>query len=413
MSTTNRPDLGTHAVVSRVEVDVSMRSDEFIEDPLASYAVLRGECPVAWSRPDNQWMITSYDNAKTVFQDHQHFSNEAYRRPGQPPLLVLAQDPPIHSHYRRLLTAFFAPTITEALLPKLEAYSDELFDRFIESGSADLILQYGNPLPALLVLEQCGLPTDEWTKFAEPNHAVQYERPGTPGFERALAGMRWIAGELYAAAAARRADPRDDLTSHLATATVNGDLVPLEDVAGILMTIIGGGVDTTTSLYANALRYLHANHEARDRLIADPGLIPSACEEFLRHFAPAQAMSREVRGDSVVGAQVLADGDRVSVCVASANRDPDAFPDPDAMVLDRFPNRHASFGLGIHRCLGSHVARAMIQLMLRHTLERAPDFVIDEAGARPYGSPIVNGWITMPATFTPGRKRATSSTLSI
>ena len=120
-----------------------------------------------------------------------------------------------------------------------------------------------------------------------------------------------------------------------------------------------------------------------------------------------------MRGGFELDGQELAHGDRVSVCIASANRDPSAFPDPDEMILDRFPNRHASFGLGIHRCLGSHVARAMIQLMLRHTLARVPDYVIDEAGARPYGSPIVNGWITMPATFTPGQPQALIATLPV
>jgi cytochrome P450 len=396
----------------RAVTTVSMQSDEFLDDPLGQYGAMREQCPVIWSEPDQYWIVTSMDAVRDVMQDAATFSNEAYRQPGRPPLLVLSQDPPIHTAYRRLLLAYFAPAFTEQLRPKLEAYSEELFDRFTESGQADLVIDYGNPIPALVVLEQCGLPTEQWWQFAEPNHAIFYEQPGTPGYQRALAGMQWIAQQLAATAAQRRAEPRDDLTSHLATATVDGELLPLQDVAGILMTIVGGGVDTTTSLYANAVRYLSGNQEARTYLQRHPDQIPDATEEFLRRYAPAQAMSRMVRGGAcVVAGQTLDDGDHLRVSVAAANHDETTFPDADSVRFDRAGNRHASFGLGIHRCIGSHLARAMLHVMIRHTLERVPDYVVDTDRARPYRSATVNGWVTMPATFTPTPKRATTTIL--
>jgi len=388
---------------ARAVIDFASRSAAYLSDPLGTYEELRGRCPVGWSETDNAWVVASYDAVYQVMQDHEAFSNEAYGRgTDAPTLLVLAQDPPIHSKYRRLLNPWFSPGVVDRLRPKMEAYSTELLDRVVERGSCDLVLDYGNPFPALVVLELCGLPTDEWLRFAEPNHALQYTTPGSPEHNEAIAGMQWIAGQIFATATARRDDPRDDLISTLATAEVDGEPVPIADVVGITMTVVGGGVDTTTSLYANAMRFLSQDGEARRRLLDEPDLIPSACEEFLRHFTPAQIVSREARKPVDVAGQTLCPGELLQVAVVSANHDEEAFPDAHEVQLDRFPNRHAAFGLGIHRCVGSNVARAMVQLMVRHTLERMPDYRIDEAVARHYGGPIVNGWITMPATFPAG-----------
>lgn len=391
---------------SRAIADVAIRSPDYLRDPMGAYARLRSECPVAWSEQDQSWMISTYEAVHRALQDNETFSNEAYSAEAAgPKLLVLGQDPPIHSKYRRLLNPWFSPGVVERLGPKMDVYSTELFDRVIERGECDIVLEYGNPYPALVVLELCGLPMDEWLRFAEPNHALQYAAPGTPAHQEAIEGMKWIAGQIHHVAAARRDDPRDDLISELATAEVDGELIPLEDVVGITLTVVGGGVDTTTSLYANALRYLHHHHGDRDRLIRRPDLVPTACEEFLREFAPAQILSRSVRKEIDLEGQRLCPGERVNVAIVAANHDENAFPAAAHIDIERSPNRHAAFGIGIHRCVGSHLARAMIVLMIQHTLARMPDYVIDEAGARHYGQPIVNGWVNMPVTFTPASRQ--------
>jgi cytochrome P450 len=390
---------------TRAIADVAIRSPQYLRDPMGAFARLRSECPVAWSEQDQSWMISTYEAAHRTLQDSEAFSNEAYNTESSPNLLVLGQDPPIHSQYRRLLNPWLSPGVTERLMPKIEAYSTELLDRVVERGQCDVVLEYGNPYPALVVLELCGLPMDEWLRFAEPNHALQYAEPGTPAHQEAIDGMIWIAGQIHQVAAARREDPRDDLISALATADVDGQLVPLEDVVGITLTVVGGGVDTTTSLYANALRYLHHHHDDRTRLIERPDLIPTACEEFLREFTPAQILSRSVRREIELEGQRLCPGERVNVAIVAANHDEKAFPEAAHVDIERWPNRHAAFGMGIHRCVGSHLARAMIVRMIQDTLARLPDYVIDEAGARHYGQPIVNGWVTMPITFTPGARQ--------
>jgi len=393
------------SIDNRVTVEFELRSPAFLNDPAAGFAALRETGPVAWSRPDQQWMITGYDAVHATLQNHRCFSNEAYGNgSSSPKLLVLGQDPPIHSAYRRPLNPWMSPGVVERLGPKIEAYSVELFDRVVSRGRCDIVIDYGNPYPALVVLELCGLDTDRWREFAEPNHALQYAKPGSPDMERAVAGMYWIAGEIGRVAALRRDDPRDDLVSELVATEVNGAPIPIEDVVGIVLTVVGGGVDTTTSLFANAVRYLDQDRDARQRLLDRPGLIPSACEEFLRYYTPAQVLSRSVTAEVEVAGQHLCPGERVGVAVAAANRDSAQFPDPDAVVLDRSPNRHAAFGLGIHRCVGSNLARAMIQTMLAHLLDRLPDYTLD-GGERHYGGPIVNGWVNMPIRYTPGLPR--------
>lgn len=378
---------------------VALRSPEYLHDPIARLGEVRERCPVAWLDAEETWLVTSYEDVYTALHDASTFSNEAYGRQSVVPLLVLGQDPPIHTKYRRLLNPWLSPGAVDRLRGKLEAYSLDLLGKLQERGAGDLVLDYGNPFPARAVLELCGLPSDDWARYAEPNHAIQYAEPGSDELEHAVAGMIWQAGEIRRIAHERRADPRDDLISALATAEVDGEPIPLDDVAGIMMTVIGGGVDTTTSLYANSMLYLHRDHDVRARLIDDPDLVPLACEEFLRHFTPAQILSREVHRDVELGGETLRANERVGVAIVAANHDEHEFPDPLAVVIDRSPNRHASFGLGIHRCVGSSVARAMIQQMIGDTLRMLPGLVIDESSARSYGSPIVNGWVTLPSTF--------------
>jgi cytochrome P450 len=169
--------------------------------------------------------------------------------------------------------------------------------------------------------------------------------------------------------------------------------------------VINGGVDTTTSLLANAIELLDRDHELRARLVADPELIQPATEEFLRYFSPVQAFARTVAQDVELEGATLRRGDRALMCFGAVNRDGDEFPDADAFIPDRFPNRHVAFGLGKHRCIGSTLARAEFAIMLRQILARMPDFEIDRSRTTRYPSlGIVNGYITMPASFTPGSR---------
>lgn len=192
--------------------------------------------------------------------------------------------------------------------------------------------------------------------------------------------------------------------TYLTQAEVDGEPLTDEVIIAICDLIMAGGFDTTTAATANALMHLHQNPEDRRRLDEDRTLLKPATEEFLRFFSPTQGLARTVTQDVEVAGQQLRAGDRLFLSWASANHDDTVFERPEDVVLDRRPNRHTAFGVGAHRCLGAPIARIEIEVMLDAVLTRLPYYRIDEERARRYTSiGIVNGWITMPATFTPGR----------
>jgi cytochrome P450 len=201
----------------------------------------------------------------------------------------------------------------------------------------------------------------------------------------------------------RRAEPRNDLISVLATAEVAGEQLPVERILEICNLLLAGGTDTTTGMLANIMIWLARHPEQRAWLAADPARVGPAIEEFLRYFTPTQALARTVTKDVEIGGQQLHRGDRVLLSFAAANFDPEVFEDPDEVKLDRFPNRHQAFGLGIHRCLGSNLARMDIDVMLTEILRRLPDFAVDETGCVGYETiGVVNGWHRVPISFTAG-----------
>jgi cytochrome P450 len=290
----------------------------------------------------------------------------------------------------------------EEVAPLLRGIADELLDAVVGTGRLDLVLDYANPLPAIVTMHLIGLPLEGWERFASAMHAVLYTPPG-PEHDRVVAAMQDLTATVVDEIRDRRRSPRDDLLSALAHAEVDGATLTNRQIVEIVNLIIAGGVDTTTAVTANTLLYLARHEDARRVLVERPEARRLACEEFLRYFSPVQALARTVAHDAVLGGQELHAGDRVLVCWAGANQDPSAFDRPDEVVLDRFPNRHAAFGLGLHRCLGSNVARAEMLAMLDAILDRVPDYTVDDLDALQRYPSIgtVNGWVSIPASFTP------------
>jgi cytochrome P450 len=399
----------------RTVVEFDHTSPEYAAQAGAITAELRTRCPVAYSEShDGFWVITGYDELAASMRDEATFSSRhltaddgvrfgGVNIPEAPYENALVEmDPPEWNAFRRVLNPMFAPAAVERLQPELAQFTETAIDAHAGTGSIDFVLDLANPVPAQATLAFLGLELDDWPKFAEPAHEVVYTRPGTPEFQRAVDGQQWMFETLAAAVADCREAPRDDNLSRIVHAEVDGRTFADDEVVSLLGTIINGGVDTTTALFANAIEYLDRNHELRDRLVEQPELVPTATEEFLRYFSPVQAFARTVAQDTELGDQHLQRGDRVLMCFASANRDGREFPDPDEFVADRQPNRHVAFGMGKHRCIGSTLARAEFATMLATTLRRIPDFRIDRAETVRYPSlGIVNGYVSMPAAFTP------------
>jgi len=201
-----------------------------------------------------------------------------------------------------------------------------------------------------------------------------------------------------------RRNPRPGILNGLIEASIGGRPATDEDIRDTLMLLIGGGFDTTTALTAHSLEWLSENPAERDRLRSElASLIDPATEEFLRYYTPAPGDGRTVTRDYELSGRKLEEGDRLWLSWAMANRDPEVFPDPDQIQLDRKHNRHTSFGLGLHRCIGSNVARAVYKSMLTAVLDRMPDYVCDRSGAVHYDTiGVINGMKHLPATFTPG-----------
>jgi cytochrome P450 len=178
-----------------------------------------------------------------------------------------------------------------------------------------------------------------------------------------------------------------------------------DELVGVMWNLIGGGVDTTTSLSSLALVQLSEQPQLRERLVKNPALLAAACEEYLRWTSVNETLTRTCTRDTTLGGQQIKRGEFVMMSWLAADYDPAVFSDPDAVDVDRSPNAHLAFGVGSHRCIGLHVARVMFEVMMREVLTRIPDYVVDYDGTKYYqGNPKLHGVVTMPVTFTPGKQ---------
>jgi cytochrome P450 len=401
------------AEMIRVSIDFDHHSENYAEHWREINAENRARCPVAHTEAHGGfWQLSRYADVAAAARDDATFSswyqtpdgshNGATIPTGALRQVPIEMDPPEFNDYRKLLNPAFSPAAATRWEPYLRKVATFCVDQFIESGSCDLVADLGNPVPAIFTMELLGLPKNDWRKFSDATHSAVHNPPGTPAHEEAILGLGALLGHVFETVAARRENPADDLISTLAQARIDGEPISDERISQIITLVIFGGVDTTGSLLSSVLEWLSHNPEARERLRTEPELMPRATEEFLRYFAPVQVLGRTATKDCVVGGQHIAAGERVSLSWSSANFDEEAFDNPDEVQLDRFPNRHQTFGIGIHRCLGSNFTRVEFAVMLEEVLRRLPDFVIGE-GAEKYRSiAVVNGWVTLPATFTPG-----------
>ena len=401
----------------RPVVDYDHYSHEHALHATEEERVLRQTCPAAWSESSGGfWVLSSYDLVTRALRDHETFSSAKYvDENGQPhngvtippsqgfKIVPTETDPPEWNGYRRILNPVFAPAAVERLEPLIQSITTEVINGVIDQGEVDLVLDVINPITALITLHILGLPLADWHAFASPIHEITYSPVGTPEFDRAVEGIADILERFRRAITEHRAQRRDDLISFMIESAI--DEVPLGDDAlvDLCFQILAGGVDTTTGLLGSTFVYLDEHPSERSRLVGDPTVLRIATEEFLRAFSPLPSNARTVMTEVEFGGQRLFPGERVLALFASANRDDAVFEDPDVVKLDRFPNRHASFGIGIHRCLGSNLARAMFRTIVTEVLTRMPDYRIVENGAQRYTSiALVNGFVSIRATFTPG-----------
>jgi cytochrome P450 len=403
----------------RPTVDFDHHDRAWHADRVARWGELRG-CPVAYNeRYGGFWVVSGHEEVAAVSRDAATFSSRHAPEPedgvrwlgiaGIPrartiPTQGIAEvEGPTHLALRRAMNPYLVPQAVEAMRPLMDAATTWFLDERIETGAIDLVLDLANPVPAILTMALVGLPLDGWRPYADLFHGTIAHRPGEPEFDRAVAAVPGMLARLGEVAAARRRDPGDDLLSALVRLEVDGRPLGDAELQGVLWNLIGGGLDTTTSLTALTLHHLDAHPGQRARLAADPGLLEPATEEFLRYFSVNETLTRTVARDVELGGQRLCRGQHLMLSWLSANRDEAVFDRAGEVVLDRDVNPHLAFGVGPHRCIGMHMARTMFKVLVGAVVARIPDYAVDRDATRFYaGNPELNGVVTMPATFTPG-----------
>jgi len=374
------------------------------------------ECPVArTSAHGGFFVVAGHRPVTTVARDDRTFSShhdvdggalQGITIPASPLRSgMIETDPPRFTALRRNTNPLFSPAATAGIEPALSAYASWCVDQFIEKGQADLAADLAGALPAMYTIKLLGLPFERWPLYAEAMHRGVYTVPGTPERAEVDELIGEMIQELYATCLQRQAEPRDDLISHFATMRIDDQLLPIDEVLGNAFLMLAGGVDTTTALMLHTFRHLGSDEPARQFLLADLSRLATACEEYLRWVSPVQGLARTVTSPTELAGTSLQPGDRLWLSWASVNQDPSVFEDPLQLRLDRDPNPHAAFGLGAHRCLGSHVARAMWRACVGEVLRRLPDYTVDEDAVVGYPSiGVVNGYVNMPVRFTPAAK---------
>lgn len=404
---------------ARPTIELDHHSPAFAEEAPRILAELRQRCPVAWSASyGGFWALTRYADVQRVLTDPATFSSRHDLEPGSPyagvtipspPMrfIPVETDPPEALVYRRLLNPTFSPGAVERLRERITAFTDWCLDQVIETGEIDFVYDLASPVPAMVTLDIVGLPVEEWERYATTFHDMVAFAPGTEGFDQAMASAERINEDLRRVVAERRAQPgrpRRGLLDVLLDATVDSEPLGAEQVVDITRLVLAGGIDTTTGAAAGGLVFLAGHPEHRQQLIRHPELLGTAAEEIVRWTTPTPLLGRTATCPVEVGDELIERHERVMANLFAANRDPAAFPDPDEIVLDRQPNRHVSFGAGIHRCVGANLARAELEIMLERVLSRLPDYRLLDGVERYHTAGVQNGYIRVPAAFTPGPK---------
>lgn len=378
-----------------------------------SWHQVRRLAPVVRSTShDGLWMMTRYEEVCAAFRDWETFSS-ARTDPalssvavsaGPAPLLVPEElDPPEWHGYRKIIAELLPPRTAESLRPRARYWSNRFLDNVIGQGRCDLVTDLAVPVPAAVMMEFLGFPEADWLPVATVFHDVSAYPPGHPTREAALPRYGAVLDKLGRELAYRRRQPREDALTTIAMATIDGVALDEEMAALLAFMVLGGGVDTTTSLASAALVHLGTDMALRRALRERPELLTSATEEFLRCYPPARTHTRTVARDTSMAGCPMRAGERILLSEISANHDEREFDDPHEFKPDRFPNRHVSFGMGRHRCPGSHLARVEFSEMITAVLSRIPDFEIVADGPVEYPSwAMVGGWSSIPVAFPAG-----------
>ncbi|NUP01377.1 MAG: cytochrome P450 [Nonomuraea sp.] len=389
--------------VSDWATDFSHLEPEWAADPYPIQDELRQRCPIAHTeRFGGGWLPTRYEDVAAIAYDTERFSSRSiimsnFRPPlesapvgGTPPI---SSDPPFHHDARKLLLPAFTKTAVARREESTRALCHQLIDALEGQDVVDAARDYAQYIPMRVIADMLGFPPEDGPRF---RHFIENALEGVnlPPEQR-VANMDELFDYLLEQIRDHVDHPRDDLTTYLVEAELYGQKLSAGHVAGTIALLLIAGIDTTWSAIGASLWHLARTPADRERLVAEPGLLPTAMEEFLRAYAPV-TMARLVKDDMHWNGVDMKADDWVLLSFPAANRDPAQFDRADDVVIDRQVNRHAAFGLGIHRCVGSHLARMELRVALEVWLERVPAFTLADPDGITWAAGQVRGPRTLP-----------------
>lgn len=374
----------------------------YIDDPYTITQELRARCPVAHTdRYGGVVVPLSYEDVAAVAHDTDTFTSRrivvseiSTERRGVilPPINL---DPPDHTEPRRVMLPFFNPANVRRWEPVIREICARHLDAF-EGDQVDLAGEYSKHVPGDLTAAMFGVPPHQADQFRTWVHEILEVGPTDPDVERRATNQ--VVDYMLGLVQERRRSGGDDLVTYLLDQRIDDEPLTDEAMAKMLLLLLVAGIDTTWSALGASLWHLAANPDDRRRLAEDPSLIPTATEEFLRAYGPV-TVARIATADAEINGCPVREGEWVMMNLIAANRDPAVFENPDEVIIDRAKNRHAAFGLGVHRCLGSNLARIEMHIAIEMLLERHPEFNLVE-GVDPEWSPgTVRGPRVVPVTL--------------
>lgn len=376
-----------------------MFSADVLADPHSYYLRLMREDPVHWDERYQTWIITKHADVMFVVRHPELFSSEFYVRdsvrPASPPIdesdaeqaayvvqfrsrELIQNDPPVHARMRQPFNAYFSPKRMEIWRDLIGDSVASILDPIAARGEMDLRSDLGDVLPLLVICQLLGLPAeDRGLLWEQAERRMRSALSLAPDRMRVSAqGIAQSQEYLDHLIKKQAADGPAELMQIL-IGTEEGGAHSREEVLANALGLLDAGFETTTQLICNGTLALLRHPEQWQRLVADPaGLAASTTEECLRYDPPIPALRRIAAADVELGGKQIRSGDRVLFVVGSANRDPDVFPDPDRFDVSRSPNRHITFGSGIHVCLGQYLARMEGQAVFRALASRFPDLAL-------------------------------------
>jgi cytochrome P450 len=388
--------------------DFDPYSESMRLDPYPTYARLRREAPVYRNEDLDLWALTRHRDVAAALRDPAGFSSvngpfldaglwgpNAHRF-----ISFAAMDPPRHGAMRALVSSAFTPAMVAALQPAIRRIARAHVEPALASGSFDFIADLAAKVPMDVISELVGVPEDERDRVRHLGNRATERPPGQRGISPdAAAAMAGLGEYFLSLIAERRRTPRADLTSTLASATIEGRPLTDHEIVACLALLVGAGNETTARLLGNAWYWAWRNPDQRSRAFA--GRIDDWVEETLRYDDPVQYVPRTATSDLTLDGTRIPKGARVLLVTAAANRDPAVFPDPDLYDLDRDTRRAIAFGSGPHFCLGAPLARLEARVVLEELTARISDYDIDADNTRPVYITNVRGFATLPTTIKP------------